>query len=148
MAIDPAGSATQQPKPRTRVPVVDHALKAAALQNDRGRRAFDNAVTTTQLLGKGIDLPAFDDLCQLQTAALSRLAALQSGWIEGWMNWFKYAGQIKGANTLSKLVEMESNIIAQAAQLMGSQITSLVALQENVEVDYSHLIKQRLSEKR
>jgi hypothetical protein len=46
---------------------------------------------------------------------------------------------------MSKLMEMESNILAQAAQLLGTQITSLVTLQENIEVDYSYLLKQILA---
>jgi hypothetical protein len=73
------------------------------------------------------------------------LAALRAGWIEDWTGWMRYADQIKAANTMSKLFEMEANILAQATQILGRQVTSLVALQENVEVDYSYLINELLA---
>ena len=81
----------------------------------------------------------------LQRAAWRRYAALQKNWAAQWAGWFDYADRIKGANTMSKLVEMESNILAQAAELLGTQITSLVTLQENIEVDYTYLMKQILA---
>jgi hypothetical protein len=145
-AITP--TVTQQPRPRTGVPAMDHVLKARAIQNDRAARAAENARDTAQLFLSGLDAETLQDLLDLQRAAWRRFSALQRSWITDWVGWFDYADKIKGANTMSKLVEMESNILAQAAQLMGSQITGLVALQENIEVDYAYLIKQALAAKR
>jgi hypothetical protein len=54
----------------------------------------------------------------------------------------------RGANTMSKLVERESNIGVQFGQLLGAQLTDLVGLQENIEVDYSYWINGKLAEKR
>jgi hypothetical protein len=126
---------------------MDHALKARAIQTDRAIRAADNVQATAKLLLSGLDPETMRELLDLQRAAWRRYSALQKGFVADWIGWFDYADRIKGANTMSKLVEMESNILAQAAQLMGTQITSLVALQENIEVDYSYLVRQILADR-
>jgi len=136
---------TQQPLPRTHLPLVDHALKAQGIQKDRAARAAGNITATAQLLSGGLDPDALQELLLLQQSVWSRLAALRAGWIEDWTGWMRYADQIKAANTMSKLFEMEANILAQATQILGRQLTSLVALQENVEVDYSYLINELLA---
>ena len=140
-----APSATKQPSPRTRVPSLDHALKAQAIQNDRAVRAADSAKATAELLFHGLNPENLKDMLDLQQSAWRRFSALQQGWVTDWLGWFAYADKIKGANTMSKLVEMESNILTQATQLFGNQISGLVALQENIEVDYSYLVRQILA---
>jgi hypothetical protein len=139
---------TQQPVPRTHVPLADHALKAHAIQKDRAARAAGSVAATVQLLFAGLDADAMQELLLLKQSAWSRLAALRTGWIQDWTGWLRYADQIKGANTMSKLFEMEANILAQATQILGRQVTSLVALQENLEVDYAYLINQILAAQR
>ncbi len=129
-------------------PVLHHAMRAAALQNDWAARAMGNASATAQVFALGIDAESFDELLQMQQAACRRLLDLQSGWMQEWKSWIAYADQIKGANTMSKLAEREGNIVAQLTQILGNQATDLVGLQENIHVDYSYWINQKLSEKR
>jgi len=138
-------SVTQQPSPKTHVPAFDHALKVGAIQNDRAVRAASNAADTLKLLFSGLDTDSLRELSELQNAYWQRFSALQKAWVTEWFGWFNYADKIKAANTMSKLVEMESNILARASQLLGTQMTSLIALQENIEVDYSYLVKQLLA---
>jgi len=141
-------SVTRQPAPKTNVPVLDHALKARALQSNRTMRATGSAVATAQLFALGMDGTEWEELFQLHTAAWARLRALQEGWAEDWKNWWRYAEQLKGANTMAKLAERECNISAQLVSLLGAQATSLVGLQENIEVDYFYWVQQRLDAKR
>ncbi len=68
--------------------------------------------------------------------------------MQEWKSWIAYTDQIKGANTMSKLAEREGNIVAQVTQILSSQATDLVGLQENIDVDYSYWINQKLSDKR
>ena len=138
---------TQQPSPKTHLPALDHAQKARAILSDRAVRLADTTSTTAQVLLSGRGAEAMKETRDLQRAAWRRYAALQKNWAAQWAGWFDYADRIKGANTMSKLVEMESNILAQAAELLGTQITSLVTLQENIEVDYTYLMKQILAGK-
>jgi hypothetical protein len=129
-------------------PVLAHAVKATTLQTDRAARALGDARATAEVFALGGDPDDWQELWAMQDAAWKRLRALQSGWIKDWTQWLQYAGQLKGANTMSKLVERESNIGIQLGQLLGAQFTDLVGLQENIEVDYSYWINEKLAEKR
>jgi hypothetical protein len=84
----------------------------------------------------------------MQQSAWQRLLTLQTKWAGDWKAWIEYSEQIKGANTMSKLAEREGNIGAQLAQLLSNQATDLVGLQENIHVDYSYWIHQKLNAKR
>ena len=129
-------------------PVLHRTMRAAALRFDWAARAMGNASATAQVFALGIDAESMEELLQMQQAAWRRLLDLQSGWMEEWKSWIAYADQIKGANTMSKLAERENNIVAQLTQILGNQATDLVGLQENIHVDYSYWINQKLSEKR
>jgi hypothetical protein len=112
-------SVTQQPASRTHLPLLDHALKAQAIQKDRAARAAANLAATAQLLRAGLHADALEELALLQQSVWSRLSALRTSWIQDWTGWMRYADQIKSANTMSKLFEMESNILARAVQILG-----------------------------
>jgi hypothetical protein len=45
---------------------------------------------------------------------------------------------------MSKLAEREGNIFGQAAQILCSQATDLVGLQENIAVDYGYWVSEKL----
>ena len=129
-------------------PPMNHIQKAGELQSNRAARAIGSATATAQVFAFGIDLESWSELLQMQDAAWQRLRTLQQSWLQYWNRWLVYSDGIKGANTMSKLVEREGNIGAQLTQLVGNQITGLVGLQENIEVDYSYWISEKLNEKR
>jgi hypothetical protein len=129
-------------------PAANHALKATELQTNWAARAIGNVTATTQVFALGMDSKSLEELAELQAAAWRRLQALQTGWMRNWELWFQYSGQVNGANTMSKLVEREGNVAAQFARLVGNQVTDLVGLQENILVDYSFWIHEKLREKR
>jgi hypothetical protein len=129
-------------------PVLAHAVKAGTLQADRVTRALGDARAAAEVFALGGDPDAWQELMQMQDAAWKRLRTLQSAWVKDWTQWLQYAGLIRGANTMSKLVERESNIGVQFTQLLGAQFTDLIGLQENVEVGYSYWINQKANQKR
>jgi hypothetical protein len=129
-------------------PALAHAMKAGVLQTDRATRAFADARATAEVFALGGDPDVWRELMRIQEASWRRLRTLQDGWLKDWAQWLQYAGQIRGANTMSKLVERENNIGAQLAQVIGAQVTDLVGLQENIEIAYSYWINTKLSEKR
>ncbi len=129
-------------------PVLHHMLKAGTLRGNWATRSFSNARATAELFAHGIDIETLEELSDLQQAAWQRLWALQSGWLQGWKSWLRYADQIKGANTMAKLVERDGNITAQFTQLLGNQVTDLVGLAENIQVDYAYWINEKLNARR
>ncbi len=143
-AAEIATSVTVQPKPKTHVPVIDHALKAGALQRNATTRALANLAATAQAFAQGLTAEDMEELLHMSQAACQRLFALQKGWAQSWTEWFRYADQVKGANTMSKLVEREMNTLAQMGQILGNQMTDLVGLQENVEVDYFYWVNKKI----
>jgi hypothetical protein len=134
--------AVRQPKPKTHMPAIDHALKAYALQRDRAMR-LAYAAGAVRMFAFGLDHESWDELWKMQSAAQKRMGQLQVGWMRSWFAWLRYSDQIEGANTLSKLAEREYNIAAQATQLTGEQSASLMALLENVEVDFLYWVAQK-----
>ena len=128
-------------------PAFHHALRAVALQSDWATRSMQNASASAQVFALGIDADSAEELLQMQHAAWQRLFALQSSWAQDWKNWIQYSDLIKGANTTFKFVEREGNIVAQCVQLLSKQAADLMGLQENIDVDYSFWINQKLSEK-
>ncbi len=129
-------------------PALHHALRGVALQSDWAARALCNASATAEVFASGIDAESLEELMQMQHAALQRLFTLQSSWLQDWKSWIQYSDLIKGANTTFKFVEREGNIVAQCVQLLSKQSADLIGLQENIDVDYSYWINQKLSEKR
>ena len=128
-------------------PAFHHALKAVALQSDWATRAMHNASASAQVFALGIDAESAEELLQMQQAAWQRLFTLQSSWAQDWKNWIQYSDLIKGANTTFKFVEREGNIVAQCVQMLSKQAADLMGLQENIDVDYSFWISEKLSEK-
>ena len=127
---------------------VAHAMTATALHSSWAVRSLKNVSATAELFARGMDAETWHELMQMQQSAWQRLLTLQTRWAGDWKSWIAYAEQIKGANTMSKLAEREGNIGAQLAQLLSNEATDLVGLLENIHVDYSYWIDQKLNAKR
>jgi hypothetical protein len=121
-------------------------MKRIELRCNWAARSMKNASATAQVFAHGMDIESWHELWQMQAAAWRRMHDLQSGWMEDWKNWLQYAAEVKGANTMTKLVEREGNISAQFVQLLGNQATDLMGLQENIQIDYAFWINQKLNE--
>jgi hypothetical protein len=139
---------TVEPTPPKPHAAMAHAMKATALQSSWAARSLKNASATAELFAMGMDAESWHELVQIQQSAWQRLLTLQTKWAGDWKGWIEYSEQIKGANTMSKLAEREGNIGAQLAQLLSNQAADLVGLQENIHVDYSYWVHQKLRAKR
>jgi len=76
---------------------------------------------------------------------VQRLQQQNEAWLKGCAILLQDYVQIKDANTMSKLVEKQYNLVAQWNQLLGSQATNLMGLEENIEVDYGYWASQKLN---
>ena len=79
------------------------------------------------------------EMLQMQQAVFQRLAAQQAEAVRGLTAIAAEAGHVRKANTLSKLMEEEYDLAAQFNALFVAQITALVELAENVQVNAGYL---------
>ncbi len=115
-----------------------HARKAACLMTNWAGRAVGNGIATARVLALSKDPNIWDEIWQMQAAVLRRQFQLQNNWMQGWAAWTKEWTQVKGANTMSKLVEQEFDLMARLQQMWSDQATDVVTLLENIDVDYSY----------
>jgi hypothetical protein len=125
----------------------DHFDKMRQIQSNWLARAIRNGAAAAQLWGRGLDARNLDELYGMNQASWQRLRDLQTGWAADWTAWLDYASTLKGANTTSKLVEREGNILAQAVAQINAQATDLAGLLENIDVGYSYWLQETLAGK-
>lgn len=135
-ANDAFTHATQQEKPS----------RAGSPLSNQGARALHNAAATMALWPLMTQPLAWMDLLQMQQATLGQLSALQQKWGQDWGTLLRDCERLHRANTLSKLLEQQFNLLAQGLQLLGQQATDLADLEENVSVNYGHWASQRLAQ--
>lgn len=123
---------------------IEHALTTYALLNRRLARTANNGLFTTGLATHFMNPQTWDELLQLQSAVMQRLQQQNQAWLKGCAILMQDYIQIKQANTMSKLVEKQCNLMMQWSQLLSSQATNLMGLQENIEVDYGYWASQKL----
>jgi hypothetical protein len=126
---------------------VTHARRAQALQAGQVARLARATTGTLQLAAHGFDITAVAELMAMQTQLKERFIALQKSWAEGWVSWWHYANDAKGLNTMTKLMERESNIMGQAMALISRQMVDLTGLQESASVGYTYWVQEKLAEK-
>lgn len=123
---------------------VGHALTAYTLLDRRITRTLNNGLSTTCLAAHLMKPQTWDELLQLQSAVMQRVQQQNWAWLKGCAILMQDYAQIKQANTMSKLVEKQCNLMTQWGQLLGNQVTNLMGLQENIEVDYAYWASQKL----
>jgi hypothetical protein len=143
-ALMPASSAVQRTVPAAEAGTAQRTLKMPVLLGGWAARATGNGIDTAKLFALGMNLQYWGELLQMQQAILERLVQQQQAGLQGWAAWNRERAEIKAANTLTKVVEQEFNLVAQIGQLCVDQATNLIALQENVEVAYAFCLNEKL----
>ncbi len=130
---------------KTNMATLDHAHKAAQLQGNLALHAIGNAVSTAQLLALPPDPEVFGEFLELQQAAWQRLIAMQATWLRNWAEFVAEADHVQGANTVSKLVQREGNLVVRFTQILASQMTDMMQLGETMEVSYRYWVSEKLA---
>ncbi|RDK05017.1 hypothetical protein [Cupriavidus lacunae] len=117
------------------------------LMNGWALRTAGTGVKTLNLAPFSMDAQVLTELFQLQSAIVLRLQAQQQGWMLGWTAWLQERAQVKRANTMSKLVEQELDLLSRFGLLLSNQMVDLVTLQENIEVNTGYWVAQTLAAK-
>jgi len=121
--------------------------KATNVMSNWAARAAGTGLATTALLPWRIDPRSWPqiwlELCQMQDAVWQRQCRLQDSWLQGWLDWANEFRQARGANTVSKLVEQEFDLVAQWHELVSGQVTDVVSLLENLEINYAYWVNEK-----
>lgn len=122
-----------------------HALTAQRLAKKYATSMANNGALSLGLATRLWDPEVWSESMQLQAAILRRLQAQGQNWRTGCTVLLQDYGQLRQANTMSKLLEKQCNLSSQFAQLLGNQATNFVALLENIDVDYGYWASQKTS---
>lgn len=83
------------------------------------------------------------ELGAMQQAVMERLRKQQNSWIEGLTVLMHESAEQRHANTLSKYVEREYNLVAQFGALLADQASQMAGLMENIQVNLGYWIAQK-----
>lgn len=121
-----------------------HVMTAQRLMQKDATHLVNNSAVSMALATRLWDPVVWGEWTQLQAAIMQRLYVQQQNWHKGCAILIDDYGQLRQANTMSKLVEKQSNLMSQSAELLTSQATDFVALLENIDVDYGYWASQKL----
>lgn len=121
-----------------------HAATATHLMQKQVARQFHNAMLSAGLSMRLSDPEVLGEWMQLQAAVAQRLQQQNQDLGKGCAVLVDDYSQLRQANTMSKLMEKQFNLISQFGALMSSQATNLVELLENVQVDYGYWASQKV----
>lgn len=131
-----------EPTPVWSAPLL-RAQKMQMLAGQLVGTSLRNEVGTATLLPMSLDASLWQELLDIQHAILERVAQQQQNWWDGCKDVYAEYSQLKMANTLSKFVEQEYNVVAQFNALVANQAASWAGLMENIHVDYAYWLTQK-----
>lgn len=120
-----------------------HAATAQRLTHRYAASMANNGALTLALATRMWDPTIWSESLQMEAAIAKRLEGQGLDFRKGCRVLLEDYGQIKQANTMSKLMEKQCNLMTQFAQLMTSQTTNFVSLLENIDVDYGYWASQK-----
>ena len=130
--------------PAMHAATLQHAIKVPVLLGGWAARAGTSSIDTARLFAFGMNLQTWGELIEMQQAVVQRLMLQQQALLQGIAAWNVERAEIKAANTVTKVVEQECNLIGQIGVLLSDQMTNFMALQENIEISYAFWLNQKL----
>ncbi|GJJ04546.1 hypothetical protein RugamoR64_50840 [Duganella rhizosphaerae] len=123
-----------------------HAMTTQRLVQKDATHLVNNGAMTMALVTKLWNPTVWSEWTQLQAAIAQRLYDQNQDWHKGCAILVEDYGQLKQANTMSKLLEKQGNLVSQSAALLTSQTTNFVALLENIDVDFGYWMSQKIQD--
>ncbi|MBL8473877.1 MAG: hypothetical protein JNM98_18950 [Rhodocyclaceae bacterium] len=93
----------------------------------------------------GTDFSLASEMLQLQQALFERIAKQQADAMRELMGILNGATHMRSANTMSKLLEEESDFFAQLHALMSAQATAYLELAETAQVNAGYLVARKVA---
>jgi hypothetical protein len=122
---------------------VERAVKTHMLLNDWAVRTANSWLDTAQLLAFGSDAATWGEWLRLQQAFAQRLIQHNQTWLQGWGEWVQQREQLRSANTMSKRIEQECDLMGQFGLWIGDQVTNFSMLMENTQVSYAYWLNEK-----
>jgi len=119
------------------------AQKVQHLMQQVFTRGMSNQCSTACMLPLHADAKTWHEWLSIQQAIAKRVQAQQQSLIDGLAGVAENYGELKLANTLSKFVEQEMNIVADINALVADQMAGWANLIENIQVDYGYWLSQK-----
>jgi hypothetical protein len=120
-------------------------LQRTVLVNELVSCSAANAVGTAQLLTESPDSGTIGEILAMQAAFLGQLWTIEQAWRAGLMQIYQGSVSLRKANTLSKVVEQDFNLVGQVGDLMTNALTSTASLIESANVGYAYWLSNKLS---
>ncbi|GAA4349412.1 hypothetical protein GCM10023165_36110 [Variovorax defluvii] len=147
----PSGpNATQPDVPPSRVATI--ALSPAPLVRMQklhlmlaqlGARGAGTAWAMATTLPMRLEPQDLVELSAMQQAVMERLRKQHNSWIEGLTVLMHESAEQRHANTLSKYVEREYNLVAQFGALLADQASQMAGLMETIQVNLGYWVAQK-----
>ena len=131
---------------RAPLPLVPVARTLAAqslamhVATNRCTQAFQ---VTARLPALVLDGAGAEQARALVDAVVHQWMTLQARWIEGFVDLAQEMGESRQANTVSKYVDHEMNLVQQGLALVCAQATATARLVENTQVDVAWWLSRR-----
>ncbi|KQV83015.1 hypothetical protein [Rhizobacter sp. Root1221] len=123
------------------------AARAWSLQSLAGHLLVSQSANAAQAAA-ALPAMALDGTAATQGAAMTHAIAkqwmsLHALWVDGLAELAQEMGQFRHANTLSKYVDQEVNLVQQSLALVSNQATATVRLLENIQVNVAWWLSKR-----
>ncbi len=127
-------------------PGADAPLRRSAAVSEIAALCATNAVGTAELLSVRPTPDVIDDLFAMQAAFARQLWSIDLEWRTGLMRIAEGTLALRSANTVSKIMEQDLNLIGRCGDLMTVYATKTAALIENTSVGYSFWLSKKVKE--
>lgn len=155
--INPALAATVEPVhtpvgfaafcaalPRANLGAQKQLNNSQVLFSDRWVRSLNTGFNASNLWQRSLEASTWSEFLDMQVAVGKRLQQQQENWFTGLAGLVEEFGELKRANTMSKIIEQQCNLMAQFGLLMQNQTTNLLELQDNIEISYGYWASEKL----
>ncbi|MGE7414333.1 hypothetical protein [Methylobacterium tarhaniae] len=142
--VQTALTATEHVLPVAAAAPAGAPLRRAVLVSELATRSAANAVGTAQLLAESPDSRTINELYEMQGAFVKQLWKIDQDWRAGLMRIYERSLLLRQANTMSKVVEQDFNLIGQYTDLVSNYTTSVATLVENTNVGYSYWLTKKI----
>ena len=123
---------------------VAHGWAVQSVAARMGRKQTAQALSASAALPTlAFDTTAWQEGVALAGAIAQQWLSLQSMWFDGVVEWAEEAGELRRANTVSKFVDQEMNLLQQGLALVANQATASARLGENIQSNLAYWLSRK-----